>query len=66
MILEKPTQAFGDATNKTSKINNLFIQHQNNTYFGALEYSWKLKEDPLKKLVVLTLINGVNDKKSRF
>lgn len=39
MILEKPTQAFGDATSKTSTINNLFIQHQNNTYFGALEFS---------------------------
>jgi hypothetical protein len=33
-VLVLPTHAFGEAIIETSKIDNLFIQHPNNTYFS--------------------------------
>jgi hypothetical protein len=64
MLLEMPTNTFGEAIIKTSKFRNLFIYYQNKTYFKVpvLESSWKWGQDSLKKLTLII----VSNKKSRF
>jgi hypothetical protein len=50
---------FWRAIIKTSKIHNLLIQYQNNTYFNALE-SFENGDKIRKKVVVLMIVNGVS------